>query len=268
MTNQRTNHFNAFTTELTAPMGSTDLAASVSTIGPLVSPVWAVIEPDSPTQREYVLFDGAFSAGVLRTAALSNRYAAGSAAGAGLTHPTGSKVRISAQAQHFEDLHDRVDAVAADVTDAEADIASHDHDGINSAAVSYDDLTDVPTLEVEAVTLATEAFAPSASFQLVASVDLAIPTTWTTWSCFVMATLRVDPIAENIVLRADIDGVVQHTQYVPAAQGNLGPTLAYSAFEDTGLGQTGTRTVTLEVLTDDYGVFRDISLYARARKLT
>lgn len=130
MTNQRTNHFNAFTTTLTSPMGPTDLECAVSTIGPAVTPIWAVIEPDSPSQREYVLFDGSFSPTIFRTTALTNRYGAGSAAGSGLTHPTGATVRIAPVAQMFEDLHDRVEA--------------HTHGGgLDGAAVDHADIVGV-----------------------------------------------------------------------------------------------------------------------------
>lgn len=115
MAARETNIANAFETTLTVAMGATDLTASVATTtGGPISPAYLVIEPDSNTQREVIYFDGAFTGTTFVTSAIGNRYLSGSAAGSGLTHPIGAKVRCVPLKQHFEDINDRVDAKATD----------------------------------------------------------------------------------------------------------------------------------------------------------
>jgi len=110
MTAQETNLLNAFETTLTAQMGPTDLTATVQTTSSLATPAYLVIEPEVVARREYILFDAAFTATTFVTTGTGKRYLTGSAAGSGLTHPVGSVVRMAPLAQHFEDLHDRIDA--------------------------------------------------------------------------------------------------------------------------------------------------------------
>lgn len=114
MADRETTIVNWFETSLTAQMGPTDLVASVVATAPLVAPVILVIEADSVTQREVILFDGTITASELNTTSLANRYLSGSAASSGLTHPAGSTVRLAVLAQHVNDLNDRVDGVRAD----------------------------------------------------------------------------------------------------------------------------------------------------------
>lgn len=110
MTAIRSELQNAYETSLTQEMLPNALTAEVQTKGALTSPCYLVIEPDSDTQREYILFDGAFGASSFVTTGIGNRYLAGSAAGSNLTHPSGAVVRCVPLAQHVEDLHDRIDA--------------------------------------------------------------------------------------------------------------------------------------------------------------
>lgn len=117
MTARDSNFANAFETTLASTMGPTDLVASVATTtGGPITPCYLVIEPDSATQREYIYFDGTFDASTFRTTGIGNRFLTGSAAASGLTHPSGSKVRSAPVAQHFDDLHDRVDGTLAKST--------------------------------------------------------------------------------------------------------------------------------------------------------
>lgn len=110
MANQETNMKNWAETTLTSEFGPTALTAVVSTTTALpASPCYLIIEPDSPTQREVILFDGTFTSTNLVTTVIGNRYLAGSAAGSGLTHPVDSVVRHAPVAQHFEDINDRMD---------------------------------------------------------------------------------------------------------------------------------------------------------------
>jgi hypothetical protein len=125
---------NAFETTLTAEFGPTDLTADVVAKGTLNSPTILVIEPDDDAQREYVRFNGTFGASSFVTTNVSFRYLVGSAAPSGLTHPSGSIVRMVATGQAYEDLHDRIDAhdnkAAHDALNIDADTL----DGLDSTA--------------------------------------------------------------------------------------------------------------------------------------
>lgn len=100
---------NRFETTLSDAMGPTDLEAKViSTAGGPASPAYLMIEPDDPEQVEIILFDGTFDATTFRASHVSSRYRAGSASGAGLTHPVGSKVISGPLAQIISDLHSRI----------------------------------------------------------------------------------------------------------------------------------------------------------------
>jgi hypothetical protein len=106
-----TNFANAFQTTLSASMGTTALTATVTTTtGGPTSPCYLVIDPDVPAKREYILFNGTFTATTFVTSALGNRYLAGSGAGSGITHDAGAIVRSVPTSQAFTDLHDRVNA--------------------------------------------------------------------------------------------------------------------------------------------------------------
>ena len=106
---------NAFETTLSSTFGASDTTATVASTSGLTSPCYLVIEPDSATQREYVFFDGAFTATQLVTSTTDNRYLTGSAAASGLSHPQNSKVRMVPVQQLFEDIFDALGQVV-DVT--------------------------------------------------------------------------------------------------------------------------------------------------------
>lgn len=106
---------NAFETTLSSTFGATDTTATVASTAGLTSPCYLVIEPDSATQREYVFFDGTFTATQLVTSTADNRYLSGSAAASGLSHPQNSKVRMVPVQQLFEDIFDALGQVV-DVT--------------------------------------------------------------------------------------------------------------------------------------------------------
>ena len=116
MTAQETKLFNAFETTLTATAGASDLNFTVNNLtlpGPDVdAPLYVVINPDSSTNRE-VIHITSLNAGT-KTLTCDNadkRYLAGSAATSGLSHASGSVVRMSPLQQHIEDLNDRIDTV-------------------------------------------------------------------------------------------------------------------------------------------------------------
>lgn len=112
MADRDSNLANAFETELTAELGPTGLSVAVPSTGNgPPSPCYLVIDPDNVAKREYVYFDGAFTGTSFVTTSLTNRYLAGSAAPSGITHSIGAKVRCVPTKQHFDDLHDRIDAV-------------------------------------------------------------------------------------------------------------------------------------------------------------
>jgi len=116
MTAQETKLFNAFETTLTATAGASDLNFTVNNLtlpGPdVTAPLYVVINPDSSTNRE-VIHITSLNAGT-KTLTCDNadkRYLAGSAATSGLSHASGSVVRMSPLQQHIEDLNDRIDTV-------------------------------------------------------------------------------------------------------------------------------------------------------------
>jgi len=117
MTAQETNLLNAFETTLTGTIGASDLTITVNSVvdsasNTLAAPCYLVLNPDSATNREVVLVTSINSG--TKTLTLDNinkRYLTGSAATSGLSHASGSVVRMSPLQQHIEDLNDRIDAV-------------------------------------------------------------------------------------------------------------------------------------------------------------
>ena len=115
MTAQETNLLNAFETTLTGTIGASDLTMTVNSVtdsasNTLAAPCYLVLNPDSATNREVVLVTSINSG--TKTLTLDNinkRYLTGSAATSGLSHASGSVVRMSPLQQHIEDLNDRVD---------------------------------------------------------------------------------------------------------------------------------------------------------------
>src|SRR5210317_936730 len=116
MTAQETNLFNAFETTLTATMGSSDTTFSVNAVTDsypttLSAPFYIVINPDSATNREVVLVTAVDTGTKQLTTSVPNRYLPGSAASSGLSHSSGTAVRMAPLQQHIEDINDRVDTV-------------------------------------------------------------------------------------------------------------------------------------------------------------
>ena len=117
MTAQETSLLNAFETTLTATAGASDLTFTVNTVtdsasNTLTAPCYLVINPDSSTAREVILVSS-INTGTktLTVSAIGNRYLTGSAATSGLSHASGSSVRMSPLQQHIEDINDRVDTI-------------------------------------------------------------------------------------------------------------------------------------------------------------
>lgn len=102
---------NAFETTLSSQLGASDLTINVASTTGLASPCYIVVEPDSATQREYIFIDSTVGATSFTTTTGDNRYLSGSAAGSGLVHPSGSKVRVAPMKQHFEDIFDALGKV-------------------------------------------------------------------------------------------------------------------------------------------------------------
>jgi hypothetical protein len=117
MTAQETNLLNAFETTLTGTIGASDLTITVNSVvdsasNTLTAPCYLVLNPDSATSREVVQVTS-INVGT-KTLTLDNinkRYLTGSAATSGLSHASGSVVRMSPLQQHIEDINDRVDTV-------------------------------------------------------------------------------------------------------------------------------------------------------------
>ena len=116
MTAQETKLFNAFETTLTATMGSSDTTFTVNAVTDsypttLDAPFYIVINPDSATNREVVLVTTVNTSTKQLTTSVPNRYLKGSAASSGLSHASGTVVRMAPLQQHIEDINDRVDTI-------------------------------------------------------------------------------------------------------------------------------------------------------------
>ena len=117
MTAQETKLLNAFETTLTGTIGASDTTLTVNSVtdsasNTLTASCYLVINPDSATNREVILVTGVNSGTkTLDVGSVGNRYLTGSAASSGLSHASGSVVRMSPVQQHIEDLNDRVDTV-------------------------------------------------------------------------------------------------------------------------------------------------------------
>ena len=136
----RTFFANAFEQTLAEEMGPNDLEAVVVSLGGAPSsPAYLVIEPDVPSRREYILFDGTFSDSRLRTSVIGNRYLADSAQSSNITHPVGSIVRMSPLRQHFDDLHEQVEDRLATSSHTKS---LHDSLGIGHGGLSERDLSE------------------------------------------------------------------------------------------------------------------------------
>ena len=114
MTAQETKLFNAFETTLTSTMGSSDTTFNVNAVADsypttLSAPFYIVINPDSATNREVVLVTAVDTGTKQLTTSVPNRYLPGSAASSGLSHSSGTAVRMAPLQQHIEDLNDRID---------------------------------------------------------------------------------------------------------------------------------------------------------------
>jgi len=119
MTAQETKLLNAFETTLSTTLGSSGTTVTLTAVTDSASnnieaPCYLFIEPDSATNREYVLVS-AVNIGTktitLGDGGASNRHLKGSAATSGLSHASGSTIRYVPMAQHIEDINDRVDTV-------------------------------------------------------------------------------------------------------------------------------------------------------------
>lgn len=113
MTAIETNLQNAYESTLTVQMTASDLTAQVVSLGSpsIASPCYLIIDPDDDEKREYILFDGTFTGTAFVTSNITNRYLSGSAYGSNITHEIGAVIRMVPMAQHFEDIHDRINSV-------------------------------------------------------------------------------------------------------------------------------------------------------------
>jgi len=117
MTAQITKLFNAFETTLTSTVGASGLdfvvnSVTAPTAVTLAAPFYIVLNPDSSTNREVILVTSVNTGTKTLTCDnINKRFLDGSAASSGLSHASGSVVRMSPVEQHIEDLNDRVDTI-------------------------------------------------------------------------------------------------------------------------------------------------------------
>ena len=119
MTARETNLLNAFETTLTGTIGASDSTMTVNAVvdsaGNQIQPdSYLVLNPDSATNREVVLISAVNASSKQLTIGDGGsgfRYLTGSAATSGLSHASGSVVRMAPLQQHIEDINDRVDTI-------------------------------------------------------------------------------------------------------------------------------------------------------------
>jgi len=119
MTAQETKLLNAFETTLSTTLGASGTTATLTAVTDAASnnieaPCYLVIEPDSSTNREYVLVSAiniSTKTITLGDGGSSYRFLKGSSASSGLSHASGSTIRYVPMAQHIEDINDRVDTI-------------------------------------------------------------------------------------------------------------------------------------------------------------
>jgi hypothetical protein len=117
MTARETNLLNAFETTLTGTIGASDVVFNVNSVvdsaGNQIQPdSYLVLNPDSASNREVILISAVnASSKQLTINSVSDRYLTGSAANSGLSHASGSVVRMAPLQQHIEDINDRVDTI-------------------------------------------------------------------------------------------------------------------------------------------------------------
>ena len=117
MTAQITKLFNAFETTLTSTVGASGLdfvvnSVTAPTAVTLTAPFYIVLNPDSSTNREVILVTSVNTGTKTLTCDnINKRFLDGSAASSGLSHASGSVVRMSPVEQHIEDLNDRIDTI-------------------------------------------------------------------------------------------------------------------------------------------------------------
>lgn len=117
MTAQETNLLNAYESTLTGTIGASDLTLTVNAVvdsasNTLTAPCYLVVNPDSATNREVILVNSInVGTKTLTISAIGDRYLTGSAATSGLSHASGSVIRMSPLQQHIEDVNDRVDTI-------------------------------------------------------------------------------------------------------------------------------------------------------------
>lgn len=117
---KRTHSRNAFETQLNGAITAGATAITLDSVSGLIDPLYLVIDPESPTKREYIRADGI--AGSQLTSV--TRGLDGSAAGA-QAHDSGTRVRAVATHQLISDLFDDIETAEADIAALEAADANH-----------------------------------------------------------------------------------------------------------------------------------------------
>jgi hypothetical protein len=126
---RRTYSRNAFETTLNGSIGSGDATITLTTTTGLTAPGWLAIDPDSPTLREYIKYEG-ISSNDLTTV---TRGGAGSAGGP-QAHTGGITVRSVPVHQTQDDVFDDIeDLEANEITGGN----SHDHAGGDGAQIDH-----------------------------------------------------------------------------------------------------------------------------------
>lgn len=303
MADRETNILNFWETTLTEEMGPTDLTANVADLQGLTSPAYAIIEPDSASQREIILFDGTWGASSMTTTTVNNRYLQGSGATSGLTHPNGAVVRLVPVAQVIQDLNDRIDAdksefnshasrhasggadpltvkhasttgQTADDHHAEDHASRHESGGADEVALSPGQLTGLPVVAgADYQDFSLYSGVQSGSY-VILSTGLAIPAGWNSYLLEIAAQIVTEiTVLDSIDIERNAGAVILESLQPGRIQAEDGT--------NTGVRYVGAHVSTISGFadatdeirltakaTDVVGRFEQGFLTARATRLT
>lgn len=113
----RSHSLNAYEVALTSAVGDASLSFPVEAVAGLSVPLYLVLDPDDPVNREYIKVTSINSLN-LEVGSLANRGLAGTTGGVPLAHDLGAKVRAVAVAQWLDDIFNDIETLETDVDNA------------------------------------------------------------------------------------------------------------------------------------------------------
>ena len=120
----RSHSLNAYEVALTSAVGDASLSFPVEAVAGLSVPLYLVIDPDDPVNREYIKVTSINGLN-LEVGSLANRGLAGTTGGVPLAHDLGAKVRAVAVSQWLDDIFNDVEEL--EIWDSTHDASVNPH---------------------------------------------------------------------------------------------------------------------------------------------